>query len=98
MSSFIPRLLMAVIYIATIMVSPGVYREFRQRALVIKPDRATARVAPTIRRIGLQKPCIVGATLAVTWRGGLWGQALEVTRADAPLYCRVVARRLTSPQ
>ena len=33
------------------------------------PSRATARVAPTIRRIGLARPCIVGATLAVALVG-----------------------------
>ena len=34
-------------------------------ATISLPSRATARVAPTIRRIALPWSCIVGATLAV---------------------------------
>ena len=46
------------------------------------PSRASARVAPTIRRIALPWSCIVGATLAV---------ALAPALALAPLSSRIWA-------
>ena len=46
------------------------------------PSRATARVAPTIRRIALPWSCIVGATLAVALAPAL---ALALALALAPL-------------
>ena len=48
------------------------------------PSRATARVAPTIRRIALPWSCIVGATLAVAL-------ALALALALAPLSSRIWA-------
>ena len=54
------------------------------RATASPPSRATARVAPTIRRIALLWPCIVGATLAVAL-------ALALALALAPLSSRIWA-------
>jgi len=52
------------------------------------PSRATARVAPTIRRIALPWSCIVGATLAVALAPAL---ALALALALAPLSSRIWA-------
>ena len=57
-------------------------------ATISLPPRATARVAPTIRRIALLWPCIVGATLAVALALAL---ALALAVALAPLSSRIWA-------
>ena len=58
------------------------------------PSRATARVAPTIRRIALPWSCIVGATLAVALALALalaLVVALALALALAPLSSRIWA-------
>ena len=59
-------------------------------ATISLPSRATARVAPTIRRIALPWSCIVGATLAVALALAL-ALALTLALALAPLSSRIWA-------
>ena len=59
-------------------------------ATISLPSRATARVAPTIRRIALPWSCIVGATLAVALALAL-ALTLALAVALAPLSSRIWA-------
>ena len=69
-------------------------------ATISLPSRATARVAPTIRRIALPWSCIVGATLAVALALALalaLVVALALALALAPLSSRYGPAPARSP-